>query len=115
MIIRYDNKSGISLEAKYPNEELNVTDGTLMNIFSLHEFSKDDGISSLTVGELNVLTYYSGEDIDYYVILILSMLEDPEDYEEILKEISHILLENLGEEKYIDLLPSLYAQISELL
>ena len=115
MIMRYDNKSGISIEAKYPNEELDVTDGTLMNIFSLHEFSEQDGIASLTVGEINIATYYTGEDMDYYVVLILDLLENPEDYEKGLKEISQIILENLEEEKYIDMLPSLFTQISKLL
>ncbi len=113
--MRYDNKRGISIEAKYPNEELKVTDGTLMNIFSLHEFSKQDGIASLTVGDVNITTYYTGEDMDYYVVLILKMLENPEDYEEGLKKISQIILENLKEEKYIDMLPSLFTQISNLL
>ena len=93
--MRYDNKSGISVIAKYPNEEVNITEGTLMNIFSLHEFSQDDGITSMSVGEVNVVTYYSGEEIDYYVVLILKMLEDPEDYEEGLQKISQIILDNL--------------------
>ena len=44
--MRYDNKSGISIKAKYPGEGLDVSDGTLMNIFSLHEFSKQDGIQT---------------------------------------------------------------------
>jgi hypothetical protein len=43
------------------------------------------------------------------------MLENPEDYEEGLKKISQIILENLKEEKYIDMLPSLFTQISNLL
>jgi hypothetical protein len=111
--MKYDNKSGVSIQAKYHNEKLNLTDGTLMNILSLHEFSKEDGITSMMVGETNILTYYSGEDIDYYVVLILDMLDDPEDYESILREISQIILENLEEEKYINKLPSLFTQISE--
>ncbi|MBY8984354.1 MAG: hypothetical protein KGD65_04745 [Candidatus Lokiarchaeota archaeon] len=115
IIMRYDNKSGISIKAKYPGEGLDVSDGTLMNIFSLHEFSKQDGIVSLTVGEINIATYYTGEDLDYYVVLILKLLENPEDYEERLKEISQIILENLEEEKYIDMLPSLFTQVSKLL
>ena len=113
--MRYDNKSGISIEATYPNEELGITDRTLMNIFSLHEFSKQDGIASLTVGEINITTYYTGEDKDYFVVLILGLLENPDDYEQGLKEISQIILENLEEEKYIDMLPSLFTQISKLL
>ena len=113
--MRYDNKSGISVKAKYPGEGLDVTDGTLMNIFSLHEFSKQDGVASLTVGEINITTYYTGVDLDYYVVLILKLLENPEDYEEGLKEMSQIILENLEEEKYIDMLPFLFTQISKLL
>jgi hypothetical protein len=113
--MRYDNKRGISIETKYPNEELNVTDRDLMNIFSLHEFSKHDGVASLTVGDVNIAAYYTGEDMDYYVVLILNVLENPEDYEEGLKKISQIILENLEEEKYIEMLPSLFTQLSKVL
>ena len=87
IVMRYDNKNGISIEAKYPNEDLNVTDGTLMNVFSLHEFSEQDGVASLTVGDVNIVTYYTGEDVDYYVVLMLNLSENPEDFEERLKKI----------------------------
>ncbi len=83
-----------------------------MNIFNLHEFSKQAGIVSLTAGEINITTYYTGKDKDYFVILILDMIEDPEDYEEGLIEISDIISNNLKEEKYIEMLPSLFKQIS---
>jgi hypothetical protein len=86
-----------------------------MKILSLHEFSKQKGVASLTVGDVNIVRYYTGEDMDYYVVLILKMLENPENYEEELKKISQIILENLEEEKYIDILPSLFTQISNLL
>ena len=55
--MKYDDKSGISIKAEYPDEGLNVTNGTLMNTFSLHEFSKQDGVASLTVGDVNIATY----------------------------------------------------------
>ncbi len=113
--MRDDNRSGISIEAEYPNEDFRITNGTLMNIFSLHEFSKQVGVASLTLGDVNIVTYYTGEDMDYYVVLILKMLENLEDYEEGLKKISQIILENLKEERYIDMLPSLFTQISKLL
>ncbi len=113
IVMKYDDRSGINIKANYPKEKLNITNGTLMNIFSLHEFSKHAGIASLTVGEINISTYYTGEDMDYFIILILNVFENPEDYEEALKEISQIILENLKEDKYIDLLPSLFEQISE--
>ena len=113
--MRYNNKSKISIEAKYPNEDLNVTDGTLMNIFSLHEFNEQYGVVSLTVGDVNIVTYYTGESMDYYFILILNLSENPEEFEEGLKKISQTIIENLEEEKYIDMLPSLLTQISKLL
>ncbi len=50
-----------------------------MNIFSLHEFNKQDGVVSLVVGDVNIVAYYAGEDMDYYVVLILNLLENPED------------------------------------
>ncbi|MHA1915089.1 MAG: hypothetical protein ACW986_05540 [Promethearchaeota archaeon] len=77
VVLKFDNRSGISIKAKFPEEELNITDGTIMNIFSLHEFSEQGGISSLMVGDINIVTYYTGEELDYFVILPLSTLENP--------------------------------------
>jgi len=111
--MRYDNKSGINIKARYPEEKQNITDGTLMNIFSLHEFSKQAGIASLTVGEINIATYYTDEEMDYFIILILNTIENPEDYEEGLKEISQIILKNLKEDNCIEMLPFLFKQISD--
>lgn len=110
--MKYDYKSGIDIKARYPEEELNITEDTLMNIFSLHEFSKQAGIASFSVGKINIATYYTGEDMNYFVILLLDMIENPEDYEEGLVEISEIISNNLKEEKYIAMLPSLFKLIS---
>lgn len=112
IIMKYDYKSGIDIKARYPEEELNITEDTLMNIFSLHEFSKQAGIACLSVGKINIATYYTGEDMNYFVILLLDMIENPEDYEEGLIEISEIISNNLKEEKYIAMLPSLFKLIS---
>lgn len=113
IVMKYNDRSGINIKVNHPKEKLNITNGTLINIFSLHEFSKQAGIASLTVGDINISTYYTGEDMDYFIILILNELENPEDYEEPLKEISQIILENLKEDKFIDMLPSLFEKILE--
>ena len=113
MIMKYHDRSGIVIKAKYPEEKLEVINGTLMNVFSMHEFSKEAGIASLTVGEINIVTYYTYFESNYFFILVLNMNENPDDYEEILREISEKVMENLGEEKYIKLLPSLFNEILE--
>ncbi|MFX1313106.1 MAG: hypothetical protein ACFFHD_10920 [Promethearchaeota archaeon] len=113
IVMKYDDRSGIDRKASFPQEELDINSRTLMNIFSLHEFSKQAGIASLTVGDINIVTYYTGVDLDYFIILILNVLENPEDYEEDLQEISQTILENLDDDKYIKMIPSFYKQIAE--
>jgi hypothetical protein len=113
IIMRYDDRSGIDIKLKYPQEKEKVSDKTLMHIFNLHEFSKEPGIASLTIGEINFVTYYSGEDTDYFIILMLNILENPENFEAILIEISQIILKNLSKNKYRELIPYLYNSILE--
>lgn len=113
IVMKYNDRSGIDIKASFPQEELDIKSGTLMNIFSLHEFSKQAGIASLTVGDINISTYYTGVDMDYFIILLLNVLENLEDYEEGLQEISQMILKNLEEDRYINMLPSLFKQISE--
>lgn len=113
IVMKYDDRSGIDVKVKYPEEEVKITNKTLMHIFNLHEFSKEPGIASLTIGEINFVTYYSGEKTDYFFILMLNILENPENYETVLTEISHVILKNLDNNKYLAIIPSLYNNILE--
>jgi len=56
IVMKYDDRSGIDIKVKCPEEKIKITDKTLMYIFNLHEFSKDPGIASLNVGEINFVT-----------------------------------------------------------
>jgi len=111
IFMKYDERSGMEIKAKYPEKKFKITDKTLMQILNLHEFSKQAGIVSLTLENINFVTYYSGSDTDYFFILMLNILENPEDYEEILEEVSQIILKNLEKKKYLKLLPSLFNKI----
>jgi hypothetical protein len=111
--MKYDERSGIDIKAMYPEGKMKISNGTLMHIFNLHEFSKEPGIASLTIEDISFLSYYSGSRTDYFLILILNILETPEDYEEILKNISKTILNNLKNNKYIEKLPFLFKQIIE--
>jgi len=112
IVMKYNNKSGIAIKANYPEESMKLQESTLMHIFNIHEFSKQAGIASLTIENLNIVTYYSGSDTDYFIVLKLDSLEDPDDYEEALNEISQIILKNLDDDNYIDMLPTLLKQVS---
>jgi len=113
IVMKYDDRSGIDIKAKYPKGKMKASDKTLMHIFTLHEFSKEPGIASLTIDNINFITYYSGSGTDYFFILMLNILENPEEYEEILEKISQIILNNLEKKKYLKMLPSLFKQITD--
>ncbi|MCK4779974.1 MAG: hypothetical protein KAT57_07300 [Candidatus Lokiarchaeota archaeon] len=113
IIMKYDERSGIDIMAKYPEEKLKISNKTLMHILNLHEFSKQPGIASLTIQNINFVTYYSGSETDFFFILMLNMLEDPEDFENVLEDVSQIVLENIGKNKIIEMLPSLFKRIVE--
>jgi len=113
IVMKYDDRSGIDIKAKYPKGKMKASDKTLMHIFTLHEFIKEPGIASLTIDNINFITYYSGSGTDYFFILMLNILENSEEYEEILEKISQIILNNLEKKKYLKMLPSLFKQITD--
>jgi hypothetical protein len=49
---------------KYPEEKVKISDKILMHLLNLHEFSKEPGIASLTLSEINFVTDYSGKKTD---------------------------------------------------
>lgn len=112
IVMKYNSKSGIAIKANYPDESMKLQESTLMHILNIHEFSKQAGIASLTIENLNIVTYYSGSDTDYFIVLKLDSLEDPDDYEEALNEISQIILKNLDDDNFIDMLPTFFKQVS---
>jgi len=67
----------------------------------------------LSVKRINLITYYSGAEKGHYVILVLSILEDPDDFEEDYEEIAQIILDNLEEEKYKEMVPSLFKKLEK--
>ena len=111
LLLRWDERSGVEITAKYP-EVLELNEMTMMQVYSQHEYSQDAGTISLTVGPVNIISYYSGPKKGYYILLILDASEDPDDFESILIDIAHIILQNIREEQYIPLIPILFIKAS---
>ncbi len=107
---RWNELIGNEVLAKYP-KEVDITDKNLMQIFNTHDFSGKKGMISLLVGSINIISYYSGKETNYCVVLLLSLDDDPEDYEDVIAEVSQIILQNLKNEAYLEMFPSLYDTI----
>ena len=113
IIMKYDKRSGADILVKYPDDKLEISDHTLMHVLNIYGFSKEAGLASLNMDKINFVSYYSGSDMNYFFILMLDNLEDPDDHEEALEDVSKIILKNIESNDYIEMLPSLYTKILE--
>ncbi|MFW9771816.1 MAG: hypothetical protein ACFFEO_06585 [Candidatus Thorarchaeota archaeon] len=111
VLMKWDERVGTEILAKFP-AEINISEKTLMQVYSTHEYSGDPGMISLMVGSLNIASYYTGPDKGYYVMLLLNLDDDPDAYESGLIDISRIILQNIDEEAYLELIPSLFRRLS---
>jgi len=111
VIMRWNERVGTEILARYP-EEVNITDKTLMQVYSTHEYSGEAGMVSLMVGSLNIASYYTGLDKGYYILLLLSLDDDPDIYEGGIADASRIILQNLEDEKYLQLIPNIFQRLS---
>jgi len=111
IMMKWDERIGTKIVAKYPEETL-ISEKTLMQIYSTHEYSGDKGIITLSAGTLNIISYYSGPEISYYLLLILNLDDDPDLYEAEMADTLRILIENIEDDSYKPLMPSLFQRLS---
>ena len=111
VVMRWDERVGTEILAKYP-EEIDITDKTLMQVYSTHEYSGESGMISLMVGSLNIASYYTGPEKGYYILMLLNLDDDPDAYEGGLADASRIILQNLEEDAYVNMIPSLFRRLS---
>ena len=111
IVMKWDERVGTEILAKYP-EEIAISDKTLMQVYSTHEYSGEAGMVSLLVGSLNIASYYTGAEKGYYILLLLNLDDDPDAYEGGLTDASRIILQNLEDDKYQQMIPSLFQRLS---
>ncbi len=111
VIMKWDDRIGTEILATYP-EEIAITDKTLMQVYSTHEYTGEAGMVSLLVGSLNIASYFTGPEKGLYIILLLNLDEDPDAYEGGLVDISSIVLQNLDDSMYLSMVPSLFQRLS---
>jgi hypothetical protein len=111
IFMKWNQIMGSEILAKYP-AKVEIPDKNLIQIFDTHDLNGQRGLISLMVGTIKVISYYSGPETNYCIILLLDIDDDPDDYENILAEISLKILQNLEVKDYLDMFPSLYQQIT---
>ncbi|MFW9782942.1 MAG: DUF2341 domain-containing protein, partial [Candidatus Heimdallarchaeota archaeon] len=111
ILMKWDERIGMELLAKYP-QDISVSDKMFMQIYGTHEYSGEKGIITLISGAQNVLSYYTGPETGYYIILILSLEDDPDIYEGAMPNIARTIIQNLEEQVYLDMIPSLFQRLS---
>ncbi|MFX0056834.1 MAG: hypothetical protein ACFE85_02705 [Candidatus Hodarchaeota archaeon] len=111
ILMRWDPKVGTEIVTKYP-EELIVSDETLMQIYAAHEYTGEPGMISLMVGHLNIASFYTGKERSLYIIVLLSLEDDPDLYEGGLTDISRIIMQNIEDNAYMEMLPFLFQRLS---
>jgi len=111
VVMRWDERVGTEILAKYP-DEITITDKTLMQVYSTHEYSGESGMISLMIGSLNVASYYTGPEKGYYILMLLNLDDDPDAYEGGLADASRIILQNLEDDVFINMIPSLFKRLS---
>lgn len=111
VVMKWDPRIGTKIVTQYP-EEIKISDSTLMQIYSTHEYSGEAGMISLMVGPLNIASYFTGPDQGYYLILLLTLDDDPDAFEGGLSDISRIIIQNLDDNGFIPMIPSLFRRLS---
>jgi hypothetical protein len=111
ILMKWDERLGVSILAQHP-EAIDISNKTLMQIYSTHEYSAESGLISLNVGAMNLVSYYTGPDLGIYLILALTMDEDPEVFEDGLSDATRLIVQNLDNEAYKPLIPSMFQRLS---
>ncbi len=112
IVVRWDNRLGAVLEAKYP-EDIRTTEDQIMKIYTAHAMGEAAaGFMSMRLGNLNVASYYAGWEVNYYVALLLTIEENADDYEDGLAEIAANIFAKLENEQYKAELEDLYNKLT---
>ncbi|MFW9879371.1 MAG: hypothetical protein ACFFG0_40355, partial [Candidatus Thorarchaeota archaeon] len=111
LFMKWDEKIGTEILAKYP-EDLKVSEKTLMQIYSTHEYTGEKGSITLMAESLNILSYYTGPELGYYLLLFLNIDDDPDVYEGGMADILRNILENLKDDSYLHIIPILFQRLS---
>ena len=110
IVFTFDARVGTEIKTKFP-QDLDISSDILMRIYTTHSFEESGGFLSMIIGSLNVASYFTGPETNYYVSLVLTMDEDPDSYEDAMTDAAREIMANLPNDRYLDLVPNIYNRI----
>lgn len=110
LVYRFDEKAGMKVVSRYP-EDIIVDDKATMQIYTAHAFEGEKGFLTISIADLNIASYFTGLESNYYIGLLLSIDEDAEEYEDVLTDSVRTIMSNLEFRRYIGMLPDIYKKI----
>ncbi|MFW9820933.1 MAG: hypothetical protein ACFFE5_15100, partial [Candidatus Thorarchaeota archaeon] len=111
LLMKWDERIGTELLMKYP-ENININEKTLMQVYSVHEYSGEKGVININVESMNILSYYTGPETGYYILLVLNLDDDPDIYEGAMASVAQIIMQNIDDDSYMQMIPSLFQRLS---
>jgi hypothetical protein len=115
LVMQWNQRSGIEILSEYPeNIDRKLTQNSLLQVYNMHQFTRKAGNTSMSNDSISFASYYDGPETGYFVLLILNILETPEDYEQKLQELSKGILNNIKNKNYVHLLPGILQSLSEI-
>jgi hypothetical protein len=85
LLMKWDERAGAEKWAAVP-ESADIDMKTLMQLYTVHQYSAKRGFVSLNQNQVNYASYYSGPEQNLFLILILTHIENPDEYESILSD-----------------------------
>ncbi len=111
ILMRWNERVGTEIVVQYP-EGIEITKKTLMQIYGTHEYTGESGAVNLMAGNSNILSYYTGAEKGYYLVLVLNLDDDPDLYEDAMADILRIILQNLEDDSYLHIISSLFQRLA---
>ncbi|MHA1846607.1 MAG: hypothetical protein ACTSXU_03095 [Promethearchaeota archaeon] len=111
IIMEWDERGGGNVVSKFP-QEIELSDTTFMQIYANHDSEEGMGVISMMIGPLNVVSYYTGEETGYYIILLLDLDEEGEQYEDALIDAGNVIIEAIEQDTIDIILSGIFHRIS---
>lgn len=111
-VMRWDERRGAEVISQYPSN-FEFTTADLIRIYDIHENVLEAGITYFNTEKVNIISYYAGRKHNLYIILKLTILEDPDNFEDILLKVSEIILENKNKDNLNKVLKKIWYNVLE--
>lgn len=97
LLLHWNDRSGVEILDQYPETiDSKISKKSLLQVYNMHQYSREKGVAWLNLDKISFISYYSGPKSNYFVVLLLNILENPENFEKKFEQYAKILINNLN-------------------